>query len=304
MRWPYRVLLRIPWVVAVVVALIQEVWVWPVRWELAGPLLVLSLLVLGSVTWWALDDSIPAGPRGAGAAREGAWILAQPLAANGATARAIYGAVSLVAVTLTGVGWHVRAIGPGTDEPRGLTGDPQDSAQFRNLLLYARSLDYDSVGHMAADEEYLSIKDTIAPDSFIIVRGPRAKIIPEKRGYLNRIRDMDGIGRGEGRVVAKIWVDPGFRYKDRQGYPKLSLPPGWSFVFIDNLVIRGESGTARALIIPDRDDGAVIPHPRVKYTRDRRAWPGRSRSAWRWDRADGDPMANTGGCPMGCCDVY
>lgn len=302
MPWPIRILLRFLWVVAVVVALIQEVWVWPVRWDVAGPLLVLSLLVLGSVTWWARDDSIPAGARGA--AREGARIVAQPLAANGATARAIYGAVSLVAVTLTGVGWHVGAIGSGTDEPRGLTGDPQDPAQFRNLLLYARSLDYDSVTHMAADEEYLSIKDTIAPDSFIVVRGPRAKIIPEKRGYRNRIRDMDGIGRGEGRVVAKIWVDPGFQYKNRQGYPKLSLPPGWSFVFIDNFVIRGKSGTARALIIPDRDDGAVILHPRpVTYYRERGTWPGRSQSFWRWDPAEGDPMFNTGGCPMGCCEV-
>jgi hypothetical protein len=281
-----RVGVGVVWGAASIWALV-DYWEWPWTGLSAYSLGVLSV---------ALVLLLIRSPSALAAAASESWLVR--------AGRWAFRGAAIVAATLVVVGVRIGAIGAGTKACSAVT-NPEDPGQFRDLLACARSQPYDSLSHMAMDEDWLAIKDTVRRDSIVVVRGPRARIIPEKRSYLNSVEDLAGAGRGHGLVLVKIWVDPTFADRQgRRGYPKLNLPPGVSYVFFDNLRVTGDSGTARAIIIPDDENGRVTVHRgRVTYYRWQRAEK-RSRASWIWDPAVADEAFNAGGCPMGCCNVY
>lgn len=161
-----------------------------------------------------------------------------------------YVAGSFSASGILGIVWAggFGAAGAGTPAPPTSITDPR--TQVAEARAYARSLDFDT-SHAAWDQQWLTVKDSAGNR----ISGPLARILPERRSHLNYRSNLRGIGRGKGRVVARIWVQPDYRDPDgNAGYAPLHLPPGLSYVWIDSLV--GDSA-ARALIIPDDEQYAV-----------------------------------------------
>jgi hypothetical protein len=220
-----------------------------------------------------------------------------------------------VALTWVVIGFRTQSIGSGTPPPPAGLVDPTNPQQLALAVQYGDSLDYDSVTHRAADERFLTILDTVRVDTVIGPRGtvafrpldpprvrkligPRAKIVPERRAYRNARGDL---GPRRGRIVARVWVDPAYQAPNgARGYPPSGLPPGWSYLWIDSLGVRGD--TARVVIIPaDPQQGVRVRH--VRYTSVRRAWETYSRAAWRFFTVGpNDPDCFNVTCPFGCCD--
>ncbi len=164
------------------------------------------------------------------------------------------GPVALVMVTIIALGFHGRLIGNGTrpaDRPPWAHGpagsraynpnailDPSDSAQRGLAIAYGRSL------WLADTAPPSDQRPLVAGDG----RGPLAKVWAEPASYLNDELDLlpAELGRAPvGRIVARIWVDPG----DSAGYAPLDLPPGVSWLWVDSL----QAGKAllRGVIIPE-----------------------------------------------------
>jgi hypothetical protein len=79
-----------------------------------------------------------------------------------------------------------------------------------------------------------------------------AEVQPETCSHRNDPGDLQG---GNGRVVARIITDG--------GYGKLGLPADTSYLWVDSLVVTGDSGVARGVIIPA---GAGTPEVRrIRY---------------------------------------
>lgn len=91
-----------------------------------------------------------------------------------------------------------------------------------------------------------------------------AEIQPEECSYLNDPSSMQGTN---GRIVARI-ITSG-------PYQKLGLPRDTSYLWIQNLVINGDSGTAQALVIPANGGQPVPRTVRVEYHPEipNRNWP-------------------------------
>lgn len=180
------------------------------------------------------------------------------------TASAVVAVISVAAIA-SGFTW--RFIGHGTEPPPPTVTDVLNESQFDSVLAYARRLPYDLMTHGTGDSTLLS--DTMSlNDSIVALYTVKAWIAPQRDANLNSEDDLSGAGQGKGRVVARIVVDDtgriwiprgqGGRSKPARsdtigvGYPRLKLPAGVSYVWIDNLKIRDTTGTFRALIIPDR----------------------------------------------------
>lgn len=279
-RW-VTAALALLWLVVGALA-IKQAWEWPLSAGMAWMVVIVSVVLLALVLF--VTGS------GMAALQTGRfWALAFTVSA------------ATVAVTLVAVGLYKRSTGHGTEPPPVSITNPTAADQFRAVLDYARRLDYDGTTHGAWDEQWLEVKR----DGQVLL-GPRARIEPERASYLNSVDDLTGVGRGRGRVVARVWVDTAAWGPDRQrGYPKLGLPPGRSFLWIDSMLIHaklpdGDSGSARVLIIPDDTTSSVRENlVRAVYRAHRPRWANYSQARWRFD--PNDPCANPT-CPHGCCD--
>lgn len=92
------------------------------------------------------------------------------------------------------------------------------------------------------------------------------EVQPERCSHLN---DTAAVSGANGRIVARIIASA--------PYEKLGLPKDTSYLWIDNLVLRGGEGTARGVIIPaTTGQPAAIRRIRVEYHPEvgaRRGWP-------------------------------
>jgi hypothetical protein len=145
-----------------------------------------------------------------------------------------------------------RFIGYGTEAPPAFITDVTDPAQFDSVLAYAHRIPYDSMTHSGADSALLTDADGHALDTVT------AWIAPALHANFNSYRDLEGSGPRKGRVVARIRVNA---TAGGGGYRPLNLPAGVSYVWVDNLKLEDTTGSFRALIIPDRPGGRVIPFP-------------------------------------------
>jgi hypothetical protein len=119
------------------------------------------------------------------------------------------------------------------------------------VLAYAKRIPYDAMTHGTADSAFLT--DT----EYGVLPKVEGWIAPARGANFVSYRRLESHGRGRGRVVARITVDT----SGGRGYPLLNLPPGVSYIWVDNLRINDTTGTFRALIIPDRPGGRVDTFP-------------------------------------------
>jgi hypothetical protein len=182
-------------------------------------------------------------------------------------------------IALVAAGGTVRYIGPGTDEPPANITDPLK--QSAEVLAYAQGLVYDS-SHHAQDEQWLEVKPTRG-DPVDSILGPRARITPERNSFRNSRGDLVGIGPGKGRIVARIWVDSTNRRG--LGHPKLRLPAGTSYLWIDSLAPKGDGLPIRALIFP-ATGGAPSRIPNAVNGVYKRMWASYPQGRWQYDPND------------------
>jgi len=253
--------------ISLVVTWVVLIWA-SIKFYSYGPISI-PLAVIGSVS--AAMVLIGAGP----------WFpegsVAPPL--FGVWGLRISGAFAVAVIALVAAGSLVRYIGPGTDAPPDNITDPL--TQSREVLAYAQSLTYDS-SHHAQDEQWLEVKPSRgAPVDSIL--GPRARINPESNSFRNGRGDLVGSGAGKGRIVARIWVDPG--YRSGLGHRKLRLPAGISYLWIDSLAAKGDGLPIRALIFPANGEPPTR-IPNAVYGVYKRMWASYPQGRWQYDPND------------------
>lgn len=264
---------------------------------------VVSLVVVGGAAYdWVWTWPLSKAMFWAAAVISGVVILAMLILANRKLMPSwmlLFAGFPMAGITWLIGGKYSKTVGEGTKQPPTTIENPTDPANFAALLAYARdSVEYDSTGHGDStshvfDQQFLAFHDPTDPDGER--PGPRARIFPEKNSYLNKLSDLRGAGPGKGRVVAKIWLE--------DAYPPGNnpwLPRGVSYVFIDSMVVNGDTGIARAFVIPEGGRSVFGRPLRVVYRADKRRWERQSRARWLWH---GHHCANTGGCEHGCCTM-
>jgi hypothetical protein len=99
------------------------------------------------------------------------------------------------------------------------------------------------------------VTDSGPPPSRRFALSAVAEVQPEACSHLNDATAFQG---PNGRIVARIITD--------RAYPKLGLPAGTSYLWIQNLVIQGDSGTAEGIVLPTPNGEApVTRRVRVDY---------------------------------------
>lgn len=192
-------------------------------------------------------------------------------------------------VLLFGLAACARSQYPGTPAPLGVT-NAADPSQRRAVLNYARGLSFDSITHGAWDRQPLTLVDTNAVPRRDTI-GPIGTIWPEPNTHRNAERDLAGVGR----IVARIY--------STGPYPRLGLPAGVSYYWVDSLVmITRDSGRGRAIFVPDDSTQPVTIRVMV-FTKDLHGARERQamarwryyplRSALAWDRCTW----------AGCCEA-
>jgi hypothetical protein len=215
-------------------------------------------------------------------------------AAQGKAALAVLyrlaGIVAGGAIALVVVGFKWGLIGTGTKAPPFPISISADGTlppgRFDDLLTFARSLTYDDYTHGTADSGY------VVDDSGFTLK---AWIAPAQRADFIRYEDL---GPGKGRVVARIRIDT----TGGRGYRPLGLPPGVSYLWVDNLQIKDTTGTFRAFIIPDRPGAQFIPFKdgaTFTYLRSSGKFANLPMARW---LLHGSSCFNTS-CSHGCCRV-
>lgn len=246
--------------------------------------IVVVAVVVAGVVLLSAHRSVPTGIAVAGLVAAGLAILwaswsfdeVDEAAGRKITRRAA-GAFAITLATMIGAGWLNGYIGPGTKKPDGIT---DISRQAPEALAYAQSLEY-ADDHGSVDEQWLDVKDpaTRQIDSVI---GPRARIYPESNSHRNWRRDLEGTGIGKGRVVARMQVEADTR-RGGAGYPKLGLPVGTSYLWIDSLTGKGDSVAIRAFVI---HSGGVTRVENAFFRKYGKHWSSHSKAHWQFDPND------------------
>src|SRR4249920_2284350 len=128
----------------------------------------------------------------------------------------------------------VTAAATGKEAPPDSITNPLAAEQRAAVLEYARRLKFDSLPHGAGDRQPLTTHDSITRRD---VLGSIAELMPERRTRGNR-----GPALERGRIVARITAEG--------PYPKLGLPVGVSYVWIDSLPPSDSTSVGRAIVIP------------------------------------------------------
>lgn len=264
---------RVVWLVLLGTAIYRVVRFGPVQ---ITPLLAWLLILVSVVVLVAAFPRLrQAAERGPGVVQAGSAVVA--------------GAVILfLGLALL---WHF--IGNGTEAPPASITNVTDSTQFDALLAYARRIPYESSAHGMADSALLT--DTAGGVGFPV----KAWIAPARGANFVSYGSLSGSGRGRGRVVARVTVDS---TGGGVGYSLLNLPAGVSYMWVDNLTLQDTTGHFRALIIPDRPGGKVMPFPRTAtfvYLRSHGAFANYPTARWVLQHSQCVNPA----CSNGCCRV-
>lgn len=197
----------------------------------------------------------------------------------------ISGALAVAVLGLIEGGKRAGYVGPGTAEPPASIVDPL--AQPAEVLAYAQGLTYadgaHDYTHHSEDEQWLEVRDSkdstrTRVDSIL---GPRARITPEANSLRNSRKDL-GIGRGKGRIVARIWVDTAYRRAN--GHEKLRLPTGTSYLWIDGVAATGDSVSMRAIIFSANQPPVLVPN--AYYAVYKRMWASYPQARWQFNPKD------------------
>jgi hypothetical protein len=275
------------WLAIIVIGAVESRFYQPI----GTTMFLLALVLSGLVVLFALMN-LPRFAWFTGGGDNEARILRSLLPIGGGFAAAVVAGL-FAASKAAYVGDATPAFQPNTST------DP--TAQPGALFAFAETLTFDT-NHVAADEQWLEVQDTVklvggstlthpalqaairidtlqpAGDSLqlrVWSLGPQARILPEVNSKYNRLRDLNGVGGGRGRIVAKVWVDPA--YRNGGGYPKLGLPPGTSYLWVDSLVSADTGSIFRAFVITPTEARRVAGtslHP------DRNYWSTRSAAKW------------------------
>jgi hypothetical protein len=205
--------------------------------------------------------------------------------------------VGIASIAVTGL-WF-GFIGGGTPGDESIE-DPL--AQAQQVLVYARRLTFaDSLPaherrHLM-DEQWLEVKraDTLPVEAIL---GPRARIFPEVNSHRNTRGAFNGTGRGKGRIVAKIEVEPDAN-RGGIGYRKLRLEVGVNYLWIDSMVGRGDSVSIRAIIFSENGQVATVPNAHMRIHHKSRS----SRAQARWQFDPQDPCMCESCVKYGWCQV-
>lgn len=266
--WIVR-LVRVMWLAVLIAAVYRLLWYGGIAPSLAYVLLSLSVLVL--VTAVPPLFGAAAGPR---------------------VVPALSGILAGSAVVSLGLALGLHFLGKGTPAPPAFITDVTDPSQFDSVLAYAQRLAYDSMTHGTADSAFLT--DTEGG----VLPKVKAWIAPALGANFVSYDGLEGVGRGRGRVVARIRVDT----TGGIGYPLLNLPAGVSYIWVDSLALRDTTGQFRALIIPASPRGTVTRFPRPTtfvYLKSRRTFANFPMSRWVLHHS----LCFNTGCSSGCCRV-
>lgn len=129
-----------------------------------------------------------------------------------------------------------------TPAPPNNVNNPASPAQRESVLAYARRLDYDSLIHGAADRQRLTYFDRATGYRV----GPLATIYPERGANQNVGGDLGG----RGRIIGRIESD--------SPYAKLGLAKGVNYIWVDSLMIYGDTGIGRAIVVSESDTQPVV----------------------------------------------
>lgn len=178
----------------------------------------------------------------------------------------------------------------GTPAPGPLVTNAASPGQRAAVLAYGVGLEFDSLTHGASDRQPLTLVDSSAGRVRDTI-GPVGTIYPERNTHRNSEADLSGVGR----IVARIY--------STGEYARLGLAAGWSYLWVDSLVLIGsDSGRGRAIFIP-ADSTLPVTIRVMKFTTDRHGARERHamarwryyplRSALPWERCT----------KMGCCEA-
>jgi len=171
--------------------------------------------------------------------------------------------VALGAVALIAAGFRWHFIGRETAPPPDSITNVAARSQFRAVLAYAQGLSYDSTTHNAPDSTLLV--DTVGATVYVT----RARIAPAVGANFVSYSALYGAGSGRGRVVARIRLDTTY---GGRGYPKLNLPAGVSYVWVDSVEVHDTTGSFRGFVIPASGDSVIpLPSAHSHYYRSARA---------------------------------
>lgn len=172
-----------------------------------------------------------------------------------------------------------------TPAPPGLVSDPGLLAERDSVLVYARSLRYDSTTHGVSDRQMLTTYDSATGYRV----GPVATIYPEAGANHNTYADL----AGRGRIVGRIETD--------SAYPKLGLRRGVNYIWVDSLRLSGDTGLGRAVVIPDDPSLPAVVLP-MFYLTDHHGTEGPAAARWLFrpkDEAGWYKCTKTGCCAVG-----
>jgi len=181
---------------------------------------------------------------------------------------------------------------PDTPAPPGLVTNAAETGQRGAVLAYAATLQFDTLTHGASDRQPLTLVDSSAmPPKDTI--GPVGTIYPEKNTHHNSQDDLSGVGR----IVARIYTTG--------EYSRLGLAAGWSYFWVDSLVmITSDSGRGRAIFIP-ADSTQPVTVRELRFTKDPpgAATERQAMARWRYYPL-GSALPWERCTKMGCCEAF
>lgn len=186
----------------------------------------------------------------------------------------------------------VAACATGTPAPGPLVTNAAAPGQRAAVLAYAADLHFDTITHGASDRQALTLVDSNAVPFPKDTVGPTGTIWPERNTHRNSEEDL----RGVGRIVARIYTTG--------PYARLDLRAGWSYYWVDSLVmITRDSGQGRAIFIP-ADSTQPVTVRRMIFTKERPGGASERHAMARWQYYPLRSALAWERCTkMGCCEA-
>lgn len=165
--------------------------------------------------------------------------------------------------------------------------DPLTAAGLSGIRSYARRLRYEEHRPPTGEERRLTVERPAGSGNYVL--GPMAAISPTACSHQYRRSDFR---HGAGRVVAMIELPASV------DYPKLRLPKGKSYLWVDN-VLPGDT-VARGVFVPDDETDPVRV---VKVHMHMLPRLDRNFAEARWIFAPGDDLLWESCVQYGCCQI-
>lgn len=187
-----------------------------------------------------------------------------------------------------------------TPEPPADLTDPL--TQREEALAYARQLEFAEGDrhHWAWDQQHLDVVETDEQGNRQVVRGPLGTIWPEVNSHANSEEALE-----RGRILARIELNA--------PYPKLGLPAGVSYLWVDTVPAvqqpratrtagqaeAQDTARFRAVIVPEDPEAEPSVRP-VYYIAQDKPLP-MALARWRWSPDDENAWFSC--VSGGCCEV-